>query len=105
MTNMKLLTNANAKGDIKDSDNPVAPPPFIMLYVKYKDNSVKFNTYLSFEDYPDFDATKDHKVYVDDNDKVLIKCTADLLDTSLKMSDIISAMPGFIPEYKYDEYI
>ena len=43
------------------------------------------------------------RVYVDENDKILIKCNLDLLDTPIRASMVIGQ--GIKPEYKYDEYV
>ena len=95
MTNLKLMTNASAV-----IDTSTVGMPFIML--KFANSDLVINTGLAFEDYPDFEP-KPHKVYVDENDKILIKCNLDLLDTPIRASMVIGQ--GVKPEYKYDEYV
>ena len=95
MTNLKLMTNAKA---VEDTDH--SKMPFIML--TFTDSDLVINTGLALEDYPDFEP-KPHKVYVDENDKILIKCNLDLLDTPITASMVIGQ--GIKPEYKYDEYV
>ena len=97
MTNMKLLTNVSA---IIESDNPEST-----ILLKADNNSKTINTYLMLEDYPDFDTTQSHKVYMDDKNKVLIKCSGDLLDPGIDLSVLMSNFVDFKPAYKYDEYV
>ena len=97
---MKLITNAVAKGYYEENGSLSN-----YIYIYYIDKEAKnktINTDLPLEYYPDFDHNQDHKVYVDDDDRILIKCIADMIDTPFKLTDITKL--NFLPEYDYDDY-